>query len=212
MKIGLTCRKEDIDGINKIYVNNGYLKLLKRFNLIPLFLNNENVDCLIELCDCVLILGGYDLSPSLYHQENVSSYGVNEELDSLDFKILDYCVKKRIPCLGICRGIQVINVFFNGSLCQNISKNHFKSEVELLDVNNKSRFFEFDSSQYVINSYHHQGIDKVGNDLVVLGLSDGVVEMLEHRYLPIVGVQWHIEKTNNQFNNYLFKTFINLVR
>ena len=57
----------------------------------------------------------------LYNEKNISSYNVDQEMDLLDFKIIEYCEKYKKPLLGICRGLQVINVYYGGSLYQNIN-------------------------------------------------------------------------------------------
>lgn len=202
MIIGLTCRKHIYEKQSKYYINESYIKLLRNNNITPLLLNIDNYKKLINLCDGVIITGGYDINPYLYNQDNINSQYVDQENDLLDLNILNYCDKNGLPCLGICRGLQIINVFYNGTLFQDINKIHHNNlNAELLINNNK----------YKINSYHHQGIDKLGDNLISLGKSEGLIEYIKHNNKPIIGVQFHIEKEDYPINKIIFLEFINLV-
>lgn len=203
MIIGLSTRKHFFDSQEKIYVNNSYINLLSKYNITPVLLLNENFEELKNICDGFMILGGYDINPKLYFEDNENCKFINDDIDLLDIKILSLCEKNKKPCLGICRGIQIINVYFKGTLNQNIEECHYNSKRSLLKIKNK---------KYIINSYHHQGIKKLGNDLLVLGRSDNVIEYIKHKTLPIIGVQWHIEKDNLIINKIVFEEFIELIK
>lgn len=202
MVIGLTLRKYKFDNQEKYYINEEYIKLLKKYNITPIFISNENINYLINICDGVIITGGYDINPNLYNQDNINSKNIDDELDNLDIKVIEYCVNNKLPCLGICRGLQIINVYFKGTLHQNIDKKHYKNLNSKLFINNK---------KYSINSFHHQGIDKLGDDLVSIGISDEIIEYIKHRYLPIIGTQFHIEKDGYLINKLIFESYIKIV-
>ena len=216
MKIGITCRYIYEDGIEKQFVNTQYLDYVASVGLTPIILPiNQNIDELLKLCDCFLITGGNDLDPSLYHEENISSYLVDKRMDELDFKVIDYACKNKKALLGICRGLQAINVYFNGSLYQDLeNKEHNKKEsMQEFIINNKSRFFkDCITNESTINSYHHQGIKLLGDNLINAGESLNLIEAIEHDELDIYAVQWHPEKLNDEFSKNIIKRFKELIK
>ena len=153
--------------------------------------------------DALLLPGGADIHPSRYNEEIDGSVGIDEELDEGQFQLIDLFVKAKKSVFGICRGCQLINVYFGGSMIQHIpvadehkaiakgvDNQHFvksvpNSEIEAL----YGTFFK-------VNSSHHQGCKEIGKGLkVTLWSEDGIVEALEHESLPVAGVQWHPERT-----------------
>lgn len=212
MNIGISARNLYIDGKKKKFINETYLSFLKEFNLTPILITSINdVEILGKYCSLFLLTGGDDINPLLYNEENISSYNVDQEMDLLDFKIIEYCEKYKKPLLGICRGLQSINVYFGGSLNQNINEIHYHNEAYL--IINKSRFFPYLNHKKIkINSYHHQGIKLLGKNLLQVGKSHKIIELIEHKYLPIIGMQFHLELLNNNLSKKIFKSFINLGR
>lgn len=185
MKIGIAMRKNDVD----YFVHQSYIHMLKELNHTFDFITLETN---LKDFEGFLLPGGYDLSPNLYHQKNYASYHVDEEMDLLDKKIIDYAVKTKKPLLGICRGIQSINVFLGGSLKQDISHHQ-----------NENHFILWKGKYILVNSFHHQSIDKLGVDLVAEAKSlDGEIEIIRHKALPIFGVQFHPELFPFQIRNF----------
>lgn len=179
MKIGIAVRKNPTD----YFVHQAYLSMLKRSNFRYDFITLETD---LSGFDGFLLPGGYDLDPSLYNEDNYASKHIDEEMDQLDFKIIEYAVKNKKPLLGICRGIQSINVYFGGSLKQDIL-NHM----------NENHFIKFNNQYMLVNSFHHQSIARLAPSLQVLGTSlDGEIEIIKHQSLPIYGVQFHPELFN----------------
>ena len=78
---------------------------------------------LVKELDGIVLPGGVDLNPALYHEENTDSVGINDALDRLEFAVIEWAVAEKIPVLGICRGFQILNVYFGGSLIQGASYN-----------------------------------------------------------------------------------------
>lgn len=176
MKFGIAVRKNETD----YFVHQSYLIMLKKFSHTYDFITSNTS---LEHFDAFLLPGGYDIDPKFYQQENYASKNVDEEMDQLDFKIISYAAKTKKPLLGICRGIQSINVFFKGTLKQNI-----------LHHQNENHFINWDNKTILVNSFHHQSIDKIGKDLLILAKSlDGEIEIIKHKSLPIIGVQFHPE-------------------
>lgn len=183
MKIGIAIRKDE----KNWFVHNSYITYLtkKKHTVDIITLNTP-----LEDFDGFLIPGGNDLDPALYHQKNIASFGIDKEIDELDKKIILYAITKQKPLLGICRGIQSINVFLGGTLKQDIY-NH----------SNENHFIKCQNKYYLVNSYHHQSIDNLAPDLEILALSiDGEIEIIKHKKLPIYGVQFHPELFSNNYN------------
>lgn len=211
MIIGIASRCLIEKQTKKIFVNEDYIKLVKRYNLIPLIIPFNDLDeRIFSLCDCFMIPGGNDIDARYYHRKNhPRSILVDPLVDQLDFKILDYAVKYRKPVLGICRGLQVINVYFGGSLVQHIkSKEHEKALNHHLKLNKDSYFKNYFIKPYTINSFHHQKIDKLGNNLIVEGTCKRSIELITHKDLPIVGCQYHLEKIDDNNTDQVMKYFL----
>lgn len=127
----------------------------------------------------------------------------DKERDRLEFSLLRQVVDRRIPVLGICRGAQLINVFFGGTLYQDIAEFYIE-QPQLHTVLPKatilvepgSRLYSILQKKYTrVNSLHHQSVKTLGSNLVISAReTTGVVEAIEHTQLPFVlGVQWHPE-------------------
>lgn len=153
--------------------------------------------------DGLLLPGGWDADPALYGQPNTACEGVNRALDDLQMHALDVFTTARKPVLGICRGLQMINVFFGGSLIQDLptSARHDWDEGDNRDKAHMTRatpgcFLErLYGERFPTNSAHHQAVDRPGDGIVAVQWSDdGVVEGIVHTSLPVWGVQWHPER------------------
>lgn len=153
--------------------------------------------------DGLLLPGGVDIDPSRYGQENHGSTMVNEKLDELQFDILDDFVKKGKPVFGICRGHQVINVYFGGTMIQHLPTafRHARKLEEPDKVHDciarpGSWLAELYGTKFTHNSAHHQAVDLCGQNLVVDSHcpEDGTIEAMHHEILPVYSVQWHPER------------------
>lgn len=179
---------------NFISLNHDYLTKLLDLNLFPLILPLKNLEQYLPLCDGFIITGGDDVNPKRYDEENSNS-NYNDLIDEIDFKIIDYTYKNKKPLLGICRGIQVINVYFNGSLTQDIP-GHFNSHI-----------VQYKTREFFVNSSHHQIINRLGNNLIPLFKNGNAVEALIHKEKFIIGIQWHPERMTDLVSNFIFKYF-----
>ena len=158
----------------------------------------------VEEFDGLLLPGGGDIHPSRFGEEDCGSRNISEILDELQLNMLDAFVKAGKPVLGICRGIQVINVYFGGSIIQDLpdADFHIVSNEEEPDRIHSCRAMEGSwlaelyGTHFVHNSYHHQAVGRLGEGLVADSFcpEDGVVEALHHNTLPIYGLQWHPER------------------
>lgn len=156
----------------------------------------------LSLFDGVILVGRGDVDPTLYRQENIASDNIEEEFDRKCIKCLDYFVKNNKPVLGICKGLQYINVYFGGTLKQDINNHNFPTVMHAHKVvcKNNSSLINYYGNTFMVNSMHHQCIDKLGKGLNISALSeDNTIEAIEKKNL--IAVQWHPERLlNNDFD------------
>lgn len=153
--------------------------------------------------DGLLLPGGVDINPKRYGCENRGSRGINDELDKLQFGILDSFVKAGKPVLGICRGHQCLAAYFGLELIQHLPSSETHSKDSSADpdkfhgaVTVPGTLLErLYGSEMTVNSSHHQAVMKCGKGLELMAKSeDGVIEAMYHKELPIFSVQWHPER------------------
>ena len=163
--------------------------------------------------DGILFAGGEDVDPSLYEEQTKhDSVHTDRARDDFEFTLLDGALDRRLPILGICRGIQMINVKFGGTLYQDlkgdtaIELNHRQPDdrtqpihaVTLTDP--ESRLAGAFQGSCRVNSLHHQAIKRLGRGLKVTAHSeDGLAEAVEAAddYPFLMAVQWHPEEMAN---------------
>lgn len=164
-----------------------------------------------EECDALLLAGGGDLEPWRYGQVNTASRDLDPERDAAELALLETFVAAGKPVLGICRGLQTINVFFGGTLVQDLPGH---SAVEGIDRLHRvttapSVLQELFGEQCIVNSSHHQAVDRPGRGMqAVQWAPDGTVEAMVHERLPIWAVQWHPERLNSEIQARLFRAFV----
>ncbi|NBI89704.1 gamma-glutamyl-gamma-aminobutyrate hydrolase family protein [Lachnospiraceae bacterium] len=158
----------------------------------------------------LLLPGGGDITPAFFGQQNHGSKNIDTELDIVQLQALEFFVKRKKPVLGICKGMQLINVFFGGNILQHIpeSPRHAwdgHDKIHATSVQPCSFLARLYGCQMITNSAHHQSIGQLGRELHIIQRSDdGIPEGIAHTSLPILGVQWHPER---QFANSRFSHF-----
>lgn len=149
-------------------------------------------------CDGLLLPGGGDVRSTLYGQENNGSHEPNDERDNAEFRVIARFLALDRPILGICRGMQILNIVFGGTLHQHIPGH---SQVDGKDYVHLSRTDDpllknLYGTEFPINSAHHQVVDKLGVGLNATQWSEeGYIEGIRHESRPIWAVQWHPERT-----------------
>jgi putative glutamine amidotransferase len=148
--------------------------------------------------DGVLIPGGADVGPERYDREPApETAGVVAFQDDLDLAAARATIETDRPALAICRGMQVLNVALGGTLHQHLPESPVPHHDALHDVDVRagSRLRGIVGVDRVrVSSYHHQGVDRLADDLVVTATAaDGVIEAVEHRDADVIAVQWHPE-------------------
>lgn len=150
--------------------------------------------------DALLLPGGGDITPAFFGQENHGSHNIDTELDITQLQSLDFFVKQKRPILGICKGMQLINVYFGGTIIQHIKESPKHAWDERDKIHSTSLLpGSFLSNLYgksmLTNSAHHQAVGRLGKNLqAVQTADDGIIEGIVHNSLPILGVQWHPER------------------
>ena len=151
-----------------------------------------------EDCDALLLPGGGDVDPALYgQQENIASKGIDNERDRRESEAFRLFLQRGLPIFGVCRGAQLINVLLGGTLHQDIPGHRQDGNDELRHGSHTvdPLLLSLYGERFVVNSTHHQAIDRLGEGLrAVQWADDGTVEAVRHETLPIFAVQWHPER------------------
>lgn len=189
MKIAILGRKKDT-------VN--YEKFISALPAEPVTTLNP---ASLSECSALILPGGGDISPAFFGERNNGSKNIDTELDILQFQALDYAVKQGLPVLGICKGMQVINVSFGGTLTQNLSTaaiHQYTGEDQYHNttIMEGNCLYQLYGGEAVVNSAHHQGVKRMGKGLFPIQWCsiDNCVEAIMHETLPILGLQWHPER------------------
>lgn len=181
---------------------------------------------LADMCDGFLFTGGQDVAPAVYDTEKSELCGeCSPERDTMEKLLLDVAMKRDMPVLGICRGIQFINAVLGGTLWQDIPKQFsdklshcqkppYDKSVHDVVIEGDSPLNKLLKQEHIaVNSYHHQGVRELSPKLKCMAsASDGLIEAVyspEHKFLW--AVQWHPEfsyKTDEN-SRLIFKEFVN---
>lgn len=222
MKFALTLNvghnKETYDALNHSYV-----LYFEKFGIVPVLVPNtiENPCSYVNILDIrgIILTGGNNISPKLYGQDSLTCRNVSNLRDQVENKLLQMAIKKSLPVLGICRGMQFINVFFGGSLIQDL-RSKLRRTVNHLGHSHLNKIVDesirqiLGATELIVNSFHNQGImdHSLSSSLKVFAVSkvDGIVEGILHPTYPILGVQWHPERpgSSTELDLRLIQTFL----
>jgi putative glutamine amidotransferase len=201
--------------------------------LIPLLDERDVLRAAYELCDGILLPGGVDMDPASFGQAPHPRLGrVDPARDRVELTLTRWAVEDGKPLLGLCRGLQVLNVALGGTLWQDIEaqcegairhdyfpthgfpRDHLAHDVALFSQTRLARLIDRD--RIPVNSMHHQGIQSLASPLVAAAVApDGLIEAAE---LPgdafVVGVQWHPEvfEMSDPNTQRLFSGFLSAAR
>ena len=146
-------------------------------------------------CDGLVLCGGGDLESTLFGQEDRGSNPPDRVRDRAELRLFDAFFRAGKPILGICRGMQALNVFFGGTLHARIP-GHQQVQGDLIHPTRaRGLLSQLLGPAPLVTSNHHQAVRVLGEELCLLQqAADGTIEGFCHETLPILGVQWHPER------------------
>ena len=195
-------KKVFIYGNKNVLVN--YKNAILKLNTLPVISTNISLS---NDCDCLLLAGGGDVYSEFYSEKDEFCLNKNFLRDFSEFALINFFILKNAPILGICRGLQVLNVYFGGSLNQKILQNnlHFLPKTDCyhkIYLTNNCYFSHILRKLSVVNSAHRQSVKTLGKGLKTVAVSkDNTVEALYHEKLKISAFQFHPERLKPPFFN-----------
>ena len=169
--------------------------------ILPYTTDKEKINEYVGMFDGFLFSGGIDIDPKYYGEEKqFDSVQIDEERDSFEAAMFKPVYESKKPILGICRGIQVLNVFMGGTLYQHID-NHmqtipgYQTEQKVKVVEGGLLAKITGKTELITNSFHHQNVKELGKGLICDAYSeDGYIECFHDTNHPFfLGIQWHPE-------------------
>jgi putative glutamine amidotransferase len=171
-----------------------YISYFQQLGYLPILVsNNSSIQSYIQNFNPVGVVftGGIDLSNNLSDTKSI-----NTIRDSFEISLLQIAIQEKIPILGICRGMQLINSFFGGTISNNISS-HVRVNHEIVFSENCLGVFN-PKDKITVNSFHNNGIKPKDLSPSLIQLcycsNDNLIEGVCHNNLPILGFQWHPER------------------
>lgn len=185
--------------IKRLYLRHEYDYMLAQVGAVPLILNPDmELEDIVELCDGIVISGGEDIHPSLYGQEPITQLRHTEPIARYEWErdLIEMCDAAAVPILGICYGLQRLNVHYGGTLIQDIPT--VRPENIGHDVTEHEVLFRGDflsmkaTGTHTVASRHHQAIDVLAEGFEVRAEApDGIIEAVAG--MGHFGMQWHPE-------------------
>jgi|SRR5690625_2527416 len=177
--------------------------------LLPYVTCNRDILRIVNIIDGLYVAGGNDVDPKYFNETPHEEIGeINPTRDIFELHLLKMMFKRNKPVLGVCKGMQMINVALGGDLYQDISS-QYKDELiqhkqrakivhptHPIDVKTGTKLYRMIKKKNVyVNSYHHQAVRRLGRNVIVSSYAtDGVIEAIESTaHTFVIGVQWHPE-------------------
>ncbi|MCP4437651.1 MAG: gamma-glutamyl-gamma-aminobutyrate hydrolase family protein [Aureispira sp.] len=219
------------------YIENDMARYVARKGILPVLIPDLKDELLFDILaemDGFVLQGGVDLAPGTYNEDPIGRWKGDRYRDVYELKILDYAITHSKPLLGICRGFQLMNAYFGGTLYQDTCTQKtgvnehrdaqqydtMKHPVKFVEGSFLSKLYAEEKDPFV-NTVHHQAVKDLGNDLEVYAHSDdGLIEAFGYKNEPagkVMGVQWHPEFSPTLGNeiideDILFEAFLKHVK
>lgn len=226
--IGVSCNWSQ----GTVSVGGSYIQAVERAGglpiIIPFSADSAVLAAQIARLDGLVMIGGEDFDPLLYGEEPVHGLGtVNNQRDAYDLALIREALKREIPLLGICRGLQGMNIIAGGTLHQDLPSTYPDSRIlhrqkaertcgsHTVILERDSRLYPIlGTDSLAVNSFHHQAIKKLAPGYRAVAHSkDGIVEAIEKTGAPwVVGVQWHPEAMSQGGDEPMQRLFAELIR
>lgn len=212
--------------LQKYTISQQYVEAVKKAGgyAVAIFDDSDFANCF----DGILLTGGGDVNPLLFGEEPIVENGTISPLrDNIEFQLCRWAMTKKIPLLGICRGMQIMALCCGGSIYQDIytqtntNIKHIQQAprfqgTHTVDIAQGSILYDIAKQKScIVNTFHHQSVKQAGEHFFVSAKSrDGLIEAIEHKTLPFaVGVQWHPEAmVYDEIQQKLFQTFVEKTR
>lgn len=210
--IGISGNRKFLDGFNRDYVFDHYAACIEKIGAAPVILpittDKKVAEAYVERIDALIMTGGVDVNPFLYGEEIAPETEVPfTDRDTFDILLIEAALNKDIPILGICRGMQILNVYLGGSLyqdlryygdtkIQHVQRASHHEPVHYVEIVKDSTLHTLIGDRRKVNSVHHQAVRTLGKGLVASATSpsDGIIEAYEAADgRRILGIQWHPE-------------------
>ena len=212
-----------VGDLKVVRLNHEYVNAVVKAGGVPVIVGNSfGLDELIEVADGLLLTGGVDVDPARFGQEILNdTVHIDQDRDALELQLIEKYWKTGKPALAICRGLQVLNVAFGGTLIQDIptwcGATHTAGAEHPVAVREGSLLNRLTGgTELMVNSYHHQAVKELGKGLEIMAYSeDGLIEGV---YMPeskfVLGVQWHPERISevDEQAQKLFAAFVDACR
>ena len=195
------------------YMENDMANFITRKGILPVLIpdvDGSRLNVILSEMDGFVLQGGSDMAPESYGEVPIGKWKGDAHRDQYELRILDFAVTNSVPVFGICRGFQLMNVYFGGTLYQDIETQKPEADrhrsAQLYDTIKHS--INFTEGSFLdklygtvenpqVNTVHHQAIKILGKDLDIYAVSeDGLIEAFGYTKEPagkIMGVQWHPE-------------------
>lgn len=190
--------------------------------LLPMLKDDEKIEELVKKLDGIILQGGIDVSPLTYGEDPTEDcLYFSFERDEVEMKLVKYALKYKKPILATCRGLQIVNAYFGGTLIQDIdtfynealvhaNRNEVKATFHYIKTKENSLIRDaFKEERVIVNSLHHQSIKVLGDNLVVTAIAaDGVIEAVEYTGDSFLhALQFHPEAMDCEGGKNIFRQF-----
>ncbi len=195
------------------YIENDMTRYIAQKGILPVLIpdvENEYLTDILSEMDGFVFQGGSDIAPETFRENPIGKWKGDAIRDRFELKIMDFAITNSKPVLGICRGFQLMNVYFGGTLFQDIVTQNpseilhrsaelydtIKHQINIVKGTILDKIYK-DEKLSLVNSVHHMAVNKLGKDLDIYAhATDGIIEAFGYSKEPVgkvMGVQWHPE-------------------
>lgn len=204
-KIGLSMNYMQLGQYHQFHIRDRYIDAVHANGGLPIPIPcmNDKADLkqYLQMVGALIIIGGLDYPPRIYDQSvHPKADLAHDRRVRSDFLLLETALAMNLPILGICAGMQLMNIYFGGKLIQHLDEvdYHMGEKFHPIKLKGGKWLPQIYPDEFVVNSNHHQGIDPefIGKGLtVVAAADDGIIEAIEYESEQmILGIQWHPER------------------